>query len=141
MTAFEMAGSVARQTGHRTFKRDVIKLAHNTAVELLVSFASILTFLLFQKKNNYSQQDIELCFREGIQSQSGDQKTDQIYTLYQTTCIQHMTQQNIASKIVASAFNKNSTTHSMNKIEEIEPEPEMEQKIKSDAAELEDIQE
>jgi len=29
----------------------------------------------------------------------------------------------------------------MNKIEEIEPEPEMEQKIKSDAAELEDIQE
>jgi len=37
MTAFEMAGSVARQTGHRTFKRDVIKLAHNTAVELLVS--------------------------------------------------------------------------------------------------------
>jgi hypothetical protein len=41
MTAFEMAGSVARQTGHRTFKRDVIKLAHNTAVELLVRFASI----------------------------------------------------------------------------------------------------
>jgi hypothetical protein len=29
----------------------------------------------------------------------------------------------------------------MNKIEEIEPEPEMEQKIKSDVAELEDIQE
>ena len=141
MTAFEMAGSVARQTGHRTFKRDVIKLAHNTAVELLVRFTSIFNVFIVQKKNNYSQQDIELCFREGIQSQSGDQKTDQIYTLYQTTCIQHMTQQNTASKIVASAFNKNSTTHSMNKIEEIEPEPEREQKIKSDAAELEDIQE
>lgn len=37
MTAFEMAGSVARQSGHRTFKRDIIKFAHNTAVELLVS--------------------------------------------------------------------------------------------------------
>ena len=33
MTAFELAGSVARQAGSGTFKRDVIKLAHNKAVE------------------------------------------------------------------------------------------------------------
>ena len=33
MTAFELAGSVARQAGNATFKRDVIKLAHNKAVE------------------------------------------------------------------------------------------------------------
>jgi hypothetical protein len=33
MTAFELAGSVARQAGNATIKRDVIKLAHNKAVE------------------------------------------------------------------------------------------------------------
>lgn len=37
-----------------------------------------------------------------------------------------MTQQQIASKIVANAFETSGTT-SINKIEEIEPEPEMEQ--------------
>ena len=37
MTAFEMAGSISRQNGQRNFRRDDIKLAHNRAVELLVS--------------------------------------------------------------------------------------------------------
>ena len=37
MTAFEMASTIARTNGIRTFKRDVIKLAHNKAVEILVS--------------------------------------------------------------------------------------------------------
>jgi len=38
MTAFEMASTIARTNCIRTFKRDVIKLAHNKAVEILVSF-------------------------------------------------------------------------------------------------------
>lgn len=37
MTAFEMAGSICRQNNQRNFRRDDIKLAHNRAVELLVS--------------------------------------------------------------------------------------------------------
>ena len=37
MTAFEMAGSVSRQAGQRNFKREIIKVAHNRAVETLVS--------------------------------------------------------------------------------------------------------
>ena len=37
MTAFEMAGTLARVNNIKTFKRDTIKIAHNRAVELLVS--------------------------------------------------------------------------------------------------------
>jgi hypothetical protein len=37
MTAFEMASQVARQANIKTFKRDTIKIAHNKAVEVLVS--------------------------------------------------------------------------------------------------------
>jgi hypothetical protein len=36
MTAFEMASTVARHNGIKTFRRDLIKIAHNKAVELLV---------------------------------------------------------------------------------------------------------
>jgi len=32
LTAFEMAGTLARTTGHGNFKRDPIKNAHNNAV-------------------------------------------------------------------------------------------------------------
>lgn len=70
MTAFEMASTIARTNCIRTFKRDVIKLAHNKAVEIL-------------KAKNYSQADIELCFKEGMQSESGTSNTDKIYSLYQ----------------------------------------------------------
>jgi hypothetical protein len=37
MTAFEMASTVARHNNIRTFKREMIKIAHNKAVETLVS--------------------------------------------------------------------------------------------------------
>ena len=37
LTAFEMAGTLARTTGHGNFKRDPIKNAHNNAVQALVS--------------------------------------------------------------------------------------------------------
>jgi hypothetical protein len=41
MTAFEMAGTLARVNNIRTFKRDCIKIAHNKAVEQLVSNHSV----------------------------------------------------------------------------------------------------
>ena len=37
MKAFEMAGALSRQLNGRNFTRDYIKLAHNNAVELMVS--------------------------------------------------------------------------------------------------------
>lgn len=74
MTAFEMAGTLARVNNIRTFKRDCIKIAHNKAVEQL-------------RAKNYSQFDIELCFKEGIQSDSGASNTDQIYSLYKKTVV------------------------------------------------------
>ena len=37
MTAFEMASTVARQNNIKTFRRETIKVAHNKAVEVLVS--------------------------------------------------------------------------------------------------------
>ena len=37
MTAFELAGTVSRQTQTGSYKRDIIKFAHNKAVEQLVS--------------------------------------------------------------------------------------------------------
>jgi hypothetical protein len=38
MTAFEMASTIARNNDVKTFRRDLIKIAHNRAVDLLVSF-------------------------------------------------------------------------------------------------------
>jgi hypothetical protein len=38
MTAFEMASTVARTNNIKTFRRETIKVAHNKAVEVLVSF-------------------------------------------------------------------------------------------------------
>lgn len=37
MTAFEMASQLSRNNGGRNFTRDQIKVAHNAAVEALVS--------------------------------------------------------------------------------------------------------
>ena len=45
MTAFEMASTIARQNRIKTFRRDVIKVAHNKAVEILVSLSVTLLFL------------------------------------------------------------------------------------------------
>ena len=41
MTAFEMASNLSRTNGGKNFKREVIKIAHNKAVELLVSYKLI----------------------------------------------------------------------------------------------------
>ena len=50
MTAFEMASTVARQSNIHTFKRDIIKVAHNKAVELLVSILVVLIRIFRGKK-------------------------------------------------------------------------------------------
>ena len=50
MTAFEMASTVARSSNIHTFKRDLIKIAHNKAVELLVSLLIVLIVSVEVKK-------------------------------------------------------------------------------------------
>jgi len=65
-----------------------------------------------------------LCFKEGIQSEAGTSNTDQIYNLYKNTVIQnllHPTPVTVVKPVTIS-----SSTTSMKKIEEIEPEPEIE---------------
>lgn len=50
MTAFEMASTIARINGVKTFRRDLIKTAHNKAVDLLVSFRNV--FINFIEAKN-----------------------------------------------------------------------------------------
>ena len=55
MTAFEMASTIARTNCIRTFKRDVIKLAHNKAVEILVSFCLLSSVICRKPKTTVRQ--------------------------------------------------------------------------------------
>lgn len=50
MTAFEMASTIARNNDVKTFRRDLIKIAHNRAVDLLVSFKFFFLFKLIETK-------------------------------------------------------------------------------------------
>lgn len=61
-----------------------------------------------------------------MQSQTGNSMTDQIYSLYKNTVVQHLlspTQSNQTSVVQKPLIS--SSNASMNKIEEIEPEPEI----------------